>query len=366
MSENCVTRPGDTTSRNAELDSVIAEFIRACDVGVEPDQRVIWEERPVLADAPREFFASRDRLNSMSGQEGELGDSLHQDIGPGRHISDVGDYELLEEIAQGKMGVVYKARQQTLGRIVAIHEQGRHADLRYFSMEFVEGRSLSAAADGDGVTGVSREHFWDDLPVMHQRNGAIEQVGQCRVGIDADQVIDGREDVFRGEGPVGDGRSDRVGAADDVAALETSSDEEVRIGAAPVASAFSFKARCAAHLVHHQHQRVVEHAASFEVANQCGEGHVQARKQFVRQTVVVIDVRVPAGVELAELIPHDGHESAASLDQAPGLQRRLAEQRHAVFVPKVCRLLIKVERRTNGLRVEQRKRQLPFLVEGRP
>ena len=128
-------------------------------------------------------------------------------------LGEFSDYELLAEVGYGGMGVVYQARQKSLGRIVAlkmllggqfaeaqararfrseaeitaqhqhpnivaIHAVGEHDHLPFFTMDYVEGQSLSelarhkpltpAAAAGYMVTIARAIAYAHDHGVLHR------------------------------------------------------------------------------------------------------------------------------------------------------------------------------------------------------
>ncbi len=178
MPDSVDDTPKHDSPKEERLDSVIADYIRVSEAGGSPDRSALLRQFPEFAAELKQFFAQRDHLNRLADPIREFGDDLFKSVVPGQQLNYVGNYELLEEVARGGMGVVYKARQTTLGRIVAvkmivsgrlanardvqrfqseaqaaaslqhptivsIHEVGQHEGWHYFSMDYVEGHDLS-------------------------------------------------------------------------------------------------------------------------------------------------------------------------------------------------------------------------------
>src|SRR5687768_1931388 len=110
------------TEREQLLDEVVTDYLKAKEAGRVPDRDDLIAKHPELAGDLRAYFAAESQVVRVAAP-------LHADTdaptvgldgatGPGTKIEYFGDYHLLEEIGRGGMGVVYKARQESLNRTV--------------------------------------------------------------------------------------------------------------------------------------------------------------------------------------------------------------------------------------------------------
>ncbi len=116
-----------TTSddRDERVDEVIAEYLAACESGDPPDRAAFLAKHADLADSLQAFLADHDRMRQAAASPDDTntlppGGRAAPAVAPSGSIRYFGDYELLDEIARGGMGVVYRARQVSLNRVVAV------------------------------------------------------------------------------------------------------------------------------------------------------------------------------------------------------------------------------------------------------
>ena len=179
----------DTSSRSDLLDDVLAAYMERLDRGEAVDGAGLLAEYPDLAPELRAYFDASDELGHLASPlaTASVGNAVvatprPEGAGEGCGAPAIGptfgDYEVLGEIARGGMGVVYKARQKSLNRVVAlkmilhdspdsanglrrfrteaetaanldhphilpVYEVGEHAGRHFFSMKLLEGGSLA-------------------------------------------------------------------------------------------------------------------------------------------------------------------------------------------------------------------------------
>jgi serine/threonine-protein kinase len=185
--------PDSASTREQRFQEVLAAYLQAVETGQNPDRDEWLTKHPDVAAELRSFFANQDEfarfvepvtVASKPAPTVDQATLRYPGDGPapeiGERVRYFGDYELLEKIAAGGMGVVYKARQVSVNRVVAlkmilagqlasetevrrfqaeaeaaanldhphivpIYEVGEHQGHHHYSMKLIDGNGLNSS-----------------------------------------------------------------------------------------------------------------------------------------------------------------------------------------------------------------------------
>jgi eukaryotic-like serine/threonine-protein kinase len=206
-----ISEPSRALGRDAQLEHIVADYLEGLEAGRTEERQALLAAHPEFAVELSEFFSMRDRVNGVkaplckavldrlpaAGVPGGDGNGHGVPMRPSQpatpastddaaavaqkvaEIGQLGDFNILREVARGGMGIVYEAEQVSLRRRVALkllpfasslderqlqrfkHEAqaagqlhhsnivpvywvGSERGIHFYAMQFIEGQSLAA------------------------------------------------------------------------------------------------------------------------------------------------------------------------------------------------------------------------------